>query len=70
MIKIKVYEVMAKRGIKTRRSLAKAAGIHETNMGKIVDGEIKAIRLDTIDGLCRALDCQPGDLIEYVPDDK
>jgi putative transcriptional regulator len=68
VIRMKVYEMMAKRGIKTRRGLAKAAGIHETNMGKIVDGEIKAIRLETIDGLCRALDCQPGELFEYISD--
>ncbi len=64
----KVYEVMARQGFKTRRDLARAAGIHETNIGTIVDGEIRAIRMDTLEGLCRALDCQPGDLLEYVPD--
>lgn len=68
MVKVKVYEMMAKRGIRTRQELAQRVGITGPNMGKIVAGNMKAIRLDTMDALCRALDCQPGDLFEYVPD--
>ena len=39
MMKSKVYEMMAKRGIKTRKRLAKLVGIHQTHIGKIVDGK-------------------------------
>ena len=66
MIKFKVYEMMAKRGYATRKALAKAAGVHETNIGKIVRGDIACIDTKTLDALCYALDCQPGDLIEHV----
>ena len=68
MVKVKVFEVMARQGIRTRVELARTVGLTEANMGKIVNGDIKAIRLDTINALCRVLDCQPGDLFEYVPD--
>ena len=68
MVKVKVYEVMASRGIRTRVELAKKTGLTEANMGKIVNADIKAIRLDTLSALCKALDCQPGELLEYVPD--
>lgn len=68
MIRFKVYEMMARRGIKTRKQLAEFAGIHQTHIGKIVDGRVKRIDVETLDGLCRALQCQPSDLLEYVPD--
>jgi putative transcriptional regulator len=68
MMKVHVYVMMAKRGIKTRKQLAEAAGVHQTHIGKIVDGKVKRVDLSTLEGLCRALDCQPGDLLEYVPD--
>lgn len=68
MMKVHVYEMMAKRGIKTRKKLAEVAGVHQTHIGKIVDGKVKRVDLSTLEGLCRALDCQPGDLLEYVPD--
>lgn len=68
MVKIKVYEMMARRGYRTRKALAEAAGIHQTHIGKIVDGRVKRLDLQTLSGLCRALKCQPGDLLEFVPD--
>ena len=67
MITFKVYEMMAHRGFKTRTALADAAGIHPTSIGKIVDGKAKTLNIRHLDGLCRALGCQPGDLVEYVP---
>ncbi len=69
MMKVHVYEMMAKRGIKTRKQLAEAAGVHQTHIGKIVDGKVKRVDLSTLEGLCSALDCQPGDLLAYVPDE-
>ena len=68
MVKFKVYEMMAKRGFLTRKALAEAAGLTEANLGKIVKGAISRIEVNTINALCRVLDCQPGDLLEYVPD--
>ena len=69
MLKVKVFEMMAKRGIRTRKNLANKMEITESNVGRIVNGEIKAIRLDTLEKLCLALNCQPGDLFEYIPDE-
>lgn len=68
MIRFKIYEMMARRGIKTRKQLAETASIHQTHIGKIIDGRVKRLDLVTLDGLCRALQCQPSDLLEYVPD--
>ena len=70
MIKVKVYEMMARRGFKTRLALAQASGVHQNNLGKIVNDDILALRLDTLNKLCRTLDCQPGDLLEYMPDEE
>lgn len=70
MMRFKVYEMMAKRGVKTRKKLAEMVGIHQTNIGKIVDGNVKRIDVETLEGLCRALECQPSDLIEYIPDEQ
>ena len=68
MIRFRVYEMMARRGIKTRKQLAASASIHQTHIGRIIDGRVKRIDVETLDGLCRALQCQPSDLLEYVPD--
>ena len=53
----------------TSRELADKVGITEANLSILKTGKAKAIRLSTLDSLCRALDCQPGDLLEYTPDD-
>ena len=68
MVKFKVYEMMAKRGFHTRKALAEVAGLTEANLGKIVKGNVARVEVNTVNALCRALDCQPGDLFEYVPD--
>ena len=70
MVKFKVYEVMAKQGFHTRKALAEASGLTEANLGKVVKGNVLRLEVRKIDALCRALDCQPGDLLEYVPDEK
>ena len=68
MMKMHVFEMMARQGIRTRKKLAEAAGVHQTQIGKIVDGRVKRVDLSTLEGLCRALQCQPGDLLEYIPE--
>lgn len=48
--------------------LAEKVGISATNLSILKTGKAKAIRFPTLDALCRALDCQPGDILEYTPD--
>lgn len=50
------------------KELAKRIDLSENNLSRIKTGSIKAIRWSTLEALCRELNCQPGDLLEYVPD--
>ncbi len=45
--------------------LAEKVGIANVNLSKIKTGKISAIRFSTLDAICRALSCQPGDILEY-----
>ena len=49
--------------------LARRVGISNVNLSNIKTGKISAIRFSTLNGICKALDCQPGDILEYVDDD-
>lgn len=53
----------------TSRELAQRIDLSEVNLSRIKTGKISAIRFSTLDALCRELRCQPGDLLEYVPDE-
>ena len=53
----------------TSRELAAKVGITEANLSILKTGKAKAIRLSTLESLCKALECQPGDLLEYEPDE-
>ena len=48
--------------------LAEKLGITPANLSILKNGKAKALRISTLDALCRALECQPGDLLEYRPD--
>ncbi len=61
--------VMAKRKV-TLSELASQIGITLANLSILKTGKAKAIRFSTLDAICRALDCQPGDILEYVPDEE
>lgn len=52
------------------RILSIAIGISPVNLSRIRTGKINAVRFSTLEAMCRALDCQPGDLLEYIPDDE
>lgn len=52
----------------TSRELAAKTGITEANLSILKTGKAKAIRLSTLENLCKALECQPGDILEYHPD--
>jgi putative transcriptional regulator len=49
--------------------LSERVGITMANLSILKNGKAKAIRLSTLDAICKALDCQPGDILEYKPDD-
>ncbi len=59
--------MMAKRKM-SLGELAERVDITPANMSILKTGKAKAIRISTLDAICRVLDCQPGDIIEYRPD--
>lgn len=59
--------VMAQRK-KSLTELASEVGITMANLSILKTGKAKAIRLSTLDAICRALECQPGDILTYVDD--
>lgn len=61
--------VMAKRKISSNE-LAEKVGITAANLSILKTGKAKAIRFSTLDKICQALECQPGDILEYREDDK
>ena len=68
-IKLHLDELVEERQI-TVTYLAKAVGISRVNMSNLKTGKVKAIRFSTLEAICKELDCQPGDILEYVPGDK
>lgn len=66
-IQVNLDLVMVRRKIKSNE-LAKMIGITEQNLSILKTGKAKAIRFSTLNDLCRALECQPGDILEYVHD--
>ncbi|GAB4192814.1 MAG: helix-turn-helix transcriptional regulator [Wenzhouxiangellaceae bacterium] len=68
-IRIRIDVMMAERRIKAK-DLAAKLGITAPNLSVLKQGrDVRAIRLSTLEGLCRHLQCQPGDLLEYIPDE-
>lgn len=49
---------------------AQAIGITPANVSVLKNGHAKAIRFTTLDAICRVLDCQPGDVLEYIPEEE
>jgi len=66
MIKLKLDRVMAERQV-SLTELAERIGITLANLSILKTNKARAIRFTTLDALCRALDCQPGELLEFVP---
>lgn len=56
--------MLAKRKMRSNE-LANAIGITEQNLSILKTGKAKAVRLATLDAICKYLDCQPGDILEY-----
>ena len=66
---IRLDRVLADRKM-TLSTLSKEVGITLANLSKLKTGKASAIRLETLNKICQVLDCQPGDLLEYTPDQK
>lgn len=56
--------MMAKRKMRSKE-LAEKIGVTEANLSILKTGKAKAIRFSTLQAICKALDCQPGDILEY-----
>ena len=67
MIVVNVDVMLARRKMSSGE-LADRVGISAANLSILKTGKAKAIRFSTLSALCKALDCQPGDLLEYAPD--
>ncbi|MBQ6569418.1 MAG: helix-turn-helix transcriptional regulator [Clostridia bacterium] len=65
---LRLDRVMADRKIGVNE-LAEKVGVANVNLSKIKNGRISAIRFSTLVAICEALNCQPGDIMEYSPDD-
>ena len=65
MIVINLDVMMAKRKM-SLNELSEKVGITLANLSILKNGKAKAVRLGTLDAICKALDCQPGDILEYV----
>lgn len=63
-IVVNVDVMLAKRKM-TQGDLAEKVGITQANLSILKTGKAKAVRFSTLDALCKALDCQPGDILEY-----
>ncbi len=68
MATIVTIDVMLAKRKMSVTELAERVGITLANLSILKNGKARAIRFSTLEGLCRALDCQPGDLLEYRPD--
>ena len=61
--------MMAKRKM-SLNELSSKVGITIANLSNLKTGKARAIRFTTLDSICKALDCQPGDILEFVEDEK
>ena len=65
----KLGRMMEKRGAGTVE-LAARVGITPVNLSRIKTGRVRSIRFSTLNALCRELECEPGDILKYFPDEK
>lgn len=68
-IRVNLDVVLARRKMGVNE-LAEAIGITPVNVSVLKNGRAKAIRFSTLDAICQTLGCQPGDVLEWVDDDK
>ncbi len=64
MIVVTLDVMLATRKMRSKE-LAERVGITEANLSLLKSGKVKGVRFETLDAICAALDCQPGDILEY-----
>ncbi|HHX66520.1 MAG: helix-turn-helix transcriptional regulator [Miniphocaeibacter sp.] len=69
MIRVNIDVMLAKRKMSVTE-LSERVGITMANISILKNGKAKAFRFETMDKICKALDCQPGDILEYIPDEE
>ncbi len=62
-------DIMLARRKMRSRELAELVGITEQNISLLKSGKVKGVRFETLEKICQALDCQPGELLEYIEAD-
>jgi putative transcriptional regulator len=67
-IVVRLDMMLAKRKMRAN-TLAETIGITPSNLSLLRSGKVRGVRFATLDAICKALDCQPGDLLEYVSDE-
>lgn len=68
MIRINLDVMLARRKM-SLTELSECVGVTMANLSVLKTGKARAVRFTTLEALCRALDCQPGDILEYVSDE-
>lgn len=68
-IEVNLDIMLAKRKM-TMTELSEKVGITMANLSILKTGKAKAVRFSTLDAICRALDCQPGDILSYTPEEE
>ena len=66
-IRVSLAVMLARRNVKSKE-LAEYIGITEANLSLLRQGKVKGMRFDTLEAICRYLECQPVDLLQYEPD--
>ena len=66
---LRLDRMMADRNM-SLNELAEHVGISNVNLSKIKTGKVNGVRFTTLDAICKALDCQPGDILEYKEDEE
>ncbi|MFZ7758964.1 helix-turn-helix domain-containing protein [Bacillus thuringiensis] len=65
---INIDVMLAKRKMSVTE-LSEKVGITMANLSILKNGKVKAVRFSTLEAICKALECQPGDILEYQPED-
>lgn len=68
-IRINIDVMLAKRKMSVTE-LSESVGITMANISILKNGKAKAIKMETLDKICKALECQPGDILEYLPENE
>jgi len=68
-IVVRLDVMLAKRKMRSNE-LAELIGITQSNLSLLKSGHVRGIRFATLEAICKALDCQPGEILEYVPEEE